>query len=88
MTNAAEDIARQFEELAGVELDRLVWVESYGATYRKDANEWHRYIFQLDAAGRLNEDATDWKPMRPDDWTALGIERPTAPMLARLPSGP
>ena len=31
VTNAAEDIAQQFGEAAGVEVSRLVWVESYAA---------------------------------------------------------
>ncbi len=31
VTNAAEDIAGQFAEAAGVDVSRLVWVGSYGA---------------------------------------------------------
>ena len=31
VTNASEDIARQFAGVAGVDVSRLVWVESYAA---------------------------------------------------------
>ena len=82
VTNAAEDIAQQFADAAGVDLSRLVWVESYALTYPKEPAAWDRCTFTPGPAGKFIETATSWKRMVPTDWQTLGIERPTVPRLS------
>lgn len=88
VTNAAEDIATQFAEAAGVGLDRLVWVESYAlARMPGEAPSWDRCTFTPGPAGKFIERATSWKRMTPADWQTLGLERPAVPELASRKPG-
>ena len=83
VTNAAEDIAQQFAEAAGVDVSRLVWVESYAlARMPGEAPTWDRCTFTRDPSGVFRETATSWQRMKPADWQTLGLERPTVPNLA------
>jgi hypothetical protein len=75
VTNAAELIATQVCQHYQIDPAALVWVEHYppGRAHGKTP-DWDRVTFQIIRAGHHWYFAEpDWRPMRPQDWLALGL---------------
>jgi hypothetical protein len=86
VTNVAEHLASHVCDEFGIDPDRLVWVEHYGygpdRTYdlvtfsrrEKEAVQWFPAVLRQHPDGWPGYfEEPDWRPMRDEDWRAMGL---------------